>query len=203
MLRKTITAAALGLLAAACLTPGAMASNWKHHNTEIQQNKQITLTGTIKVQSVMMNSSVECQVTSQISLLSGTTTAVVTKFEPDLDEKDSTITQKCKAAGGLAFCQIHAVQPAALPWQAHNLTNEVRIIAQLTHISMTGGFCPTQTVTITEGTILSTPNQTKTVQTLTLGGCARLDVNKTEDPCSPVTGSLTILAPDAGTYSLE
>jgi hypothetical protein len=203
MMRKTIAAAVLCVFAAACLAPAATAQNWKHHNVEIQQNKQITLTGTVKIQSGGGANFVECQVTSQMSLLSGTTTAVVTKFEPDLDVKDTKVTDKCKGGGGLAFCQIHAVQPVALPWQAHNLTNEVRIIPQLTHISMTGGFCPAQTVTITKGTVLSTPNQPKTVSSLTLGGCVELDVGGTEFPCSPVTGTLSILAPDAATYSLE
>ncbi|HEX5928824.1 MAG TPA: hypothetical protein VFY48_05470 [Solirubrobacterales bacterium] len=200
-MKKTIAAAVLGVLAVVILAPAALGNNWKHHGEEITQNKQITMTGQVKVQGQL--GSVECQVTAQMSLLSGTTTAVMTKFEPDLDEAGSTVTQKCKTGGGLAFCQIHAVQPVALPWQAHNLTNEVRLLPQLTHVSMTGGFCAAKTATITEGTVLSTPNQPKTFSSFTLGGCARLDVNGMEDPCSPVTGTLNVLAPNAATYSLE
>lgn len=196
------TSMAMAVAAIALALPsGALAGPWKHHTQEIQQNRQITLTGSLKFQG--MGGEIQCEVTSQMTLLAGTSTAEVTKYEPDLDTQGTTVTGKCKTGGFIAGCQIHVVQPTGFPWVAHNETQKVQIKTKEIHISMTGAFCMAQSATITESTLFLTPNQPKTFQSFTVSGCANADVGAIKDPCASTSGTLNVLAPDAGTYSLE
>jgi hypothetical protein len=214
MLKKTILLAmAAAIVAAFAMPAAASASLWKHHAQAIPNDRQITLTGQAKFQGAV--GSVECQTTSQITLTAGTSTGNVTKFEPDLDEAGSTVTQKCKAGGFLAGCQIHSSVGENLPWVVHNTTQKIDVTSGSIRVGFTGGFCPGQSATVTppDGVnhfVTANPNQPHTVTSFELHGQVLVHVyNGAHDAAhtvqtgtATVTGTATILAPNAHTYSL-
>ncbi|HEX5928319.1 MAG TPA: hypothetical protein VFY48_02910 [Solirubrobacterales bacterium] len=217
MKRVAILAAALAAVTALAV-PTAASATWKHgHVNPIQQNVQIGFTGTnVKFQSGI--GGVECQTTSSVQFLAGQTTANIDTFVPH----PTDATTNCKGTGGLAFCQIHNVQPTNTPWVLHTIpdTTEVEITSGDIHSTPTGGFCPIEWITVTPtDTVhkITGKSQTHTVSTLELSGEVVVHVQTKGQPnqSSPhprngppdaltttVSGLLHVEEPNVNTYSI-
>jgi hypothetical protein len=223
MLKKTMMLAMAAAVVAAFAVPAtATANEWKHGAVNIVGNKQIDLTGQALFHSGVVGG-IECQTTAQLTALAGSGgTGNVTKFDTDLDEAGSTVTTKCKATGFLAGCQVHATQSTgtgggtllANPWVVHNPTTKaVEVTSGDIHISMTGGFCPGDTATVTPATLTATPNQPKNITSFALSGQVQVHILKNgvtqTTSTATVSGTQTIVDTGVGsqsrphTYGLE
>jgi len=213
MLKKIIMLATAAAVVAALVVPAAASAGlWKHHAQTLGTDAQLQLTGNTKTSGGP--GSIDCQVTVQLTLTAGSSTGNITQFIPDLDEAGSTVTSKCKAGGFLVACQVHLSEATELPWVVHNETQRLEITSGDIHLGITGGFCPAQAGTVTpvnaskEHTVTATPNQPKTVSSLSLSGSVEVHLyNGSATPfrseTATVSGTQTILAPNAATYSLE
>ncbi len=114
MLKKiTVLAMAVGVLAALAL-PTAASASWKHHQTPIQQNVTLDLTGFALFEGAL--GSVKCQITSQATFLAGQTTGIAHTFDAHPGDE----TQNCDAGGALNPCQIHNLTPQQnVNWTFH------------------------------------------------------------------------------------
>jgi len=171
----TILAMALGALAAFAL-PMSASAFWTKHHAAITENEQIQLTGQIFFQS--SNGGIDCQIQSNVTFEAGSTTGKATTFERLAGGTD---TERCKGTGGLAFCQIHNLEPTELPWIVHTVnsgqaTADVEVTFKTIHSQTTGGFCPASTTTVTPGTATFTPDNAQTTKKLTLSGQTKVDV---------------------------
>jgi hypothetical protein len=167
MLKKmTVLAMAVGVLAALAL-PASASAAWRHHQTAIQQDVQLGLTGQARFQGE--NGGIECQVTSKVKFLSGQTTGNVETFVPH----PTDATTNCKGLGALAFCQIHDVTPfgtinqSALlsttnPWTLHtaNYQTTQLVVDQDANKQITtlaNGSQHANVIVVTSGNITSQP----------------------------------------------
>jgi hypothetical protein len=201
MLKKlTVLAMAIGALAA--LAPASASATWDHHTTPIDQNQQLTFSGQARFQGGL--GGVECQVSSNAQFLAGQTTGNITSFVPG----PTSDTVNCKGTGGLVFCQVHNVSPTSFPWVFHTVQSpaSISITHGEIHSQATGGFCPITAITITAGTVTATPNQPETVSSIQLSGNASVHLTTSggsqDTENTTVSGTLSILAPNAGTYSI-
>jgi hypothetical protein len=213
MSKKTIMPAMIVAVTAALAAPAvATAGVWKHHGQAIQQNQQIQLTGQTKWSGGPVGS-IECQVTTTVTLEAGQQTGTVTQYDVDVDQAGSTVTSKCSANGFLVGCQLHVLQSTELPWVVHNETQRLQITSGDIDYTLTGAFCSGQRATMTPSNPASshfitwTPNQTKTVTSFTEAGQIAVDIYNGQQLVSSATagtsGTLTILAPNSHTFSLE
>ena len=157
MLRKmTVLAMALGALAALTL-PMPASANWTKHHKAIQQNEQVALTGTVGFAATAggaVQGGIVCQITSQAQGIAGTTTGVVTTFNPDPDSA-GTDTNRCAGNGGFALCQLHNLQPTGVTspgWTIHTNhtgTHDVTVTYSDIHSQTTGAFCPAKFLKVT------------------------------------------------------
>jgi hypothetical protein len=197
---KKSTVLALTISLAATLSLAATASaSWKHHQTAIQENVQIGLTGQARFQGAL--GAIECQVTARTTFQPGTTGLVETFVAHPTSD-----TTNCKGSGGLAFCQFHDLTAQGLPWTLH-ASGETTISVTSGGITSqaTGGFCPVKHVLVAAGTITATLNQANTISSGQLSGTLTTQLETTsgvKDSESVTTqGTLSIESPNAATYS--
>jgi hypothetical protein len=202
MLKKlTVLAVAIGAVAALAL-PASASAAWKHHSTPIATDQTVGFTGNVRFQGGL--GGVECQITSRTKFLAGQTTATAETFAPH----PTSDTTNCRGLGGLAFCQIHNLQPQAPNWTAHTVQSPVSVTVTTTtiHSQATGGFCPVTTISLTAGTVTLTPNQANTVSSATESGNLQAHLTTTSGTVDTETvstsGTLTIESPNAETYSI-
>jgi hypothetical protein len=207
--KTTVLAMALSVVAAMAL-PGTASAVWKHHNTAIQQDVQIGLTGTYGFQSESGGSS--CQITSAIKFFAGQTTGQVESFGPH----PTNATTNCTTSGGLSQCQVETEQPTNLSWPVHTTGT-----AQTPTIQITFGdihtdlikknlFCLYEHSTWTGGslTIHATPASGNTVTAFTISGSTQGHLyTDTANPMGTTTamtlgGTLNVESPNSGTYSI-
>jgi hypothetical protein len=192
MFRKTmILAMALGVVAAMALPAGAGAS-WKHGGVAIKENVQLPFTGTnIKFESQTIGGGLGCQVTSNVQFKAGQTTGTATSFtaHPTND------TTNCFGTGGLAFCQVHNLQPqTGFQWVIHTAgatTTSITITHGTITSTTTGGFCPVSHVHVAAGTVEGHADAHK-VSTIQITGKAHVIAGGLTDPAATVTGLLHI-----------
>ncbi len=199
MFKKTIVLAMAVGTVAAFASPTSASAVWGHKSTAIQQSATIGLTGTLKFTSES-GGVVECQVTYGIVLEPGSTGKVESL---GLDNK-GTATDKCKTGGNLSKCQVHEFQPTELPWTVHlSSFDTIRIEAGEIHVSITGSECPITKFTTTPGSVFATTSTPHVIGgTLTLSGNLQQDVFAGGKAAVTVGGSLTVEAPNSGTYEL-
>lgn len=206
MFRKTVVVAiAVGIVGVLAL-PISAAANWKHHNTSIQADTTIGLTGNLKFQGGL--GGVECQVTSRVKLYTEwvllQTTGTAETFVPH----PTSDTTNCKGHGGLTFCQIHNLSPQMPNWWIHTVQTPASISVTTTtiHSQATGGFCPVTTISLTAGTVTLTPNQPNTAISATLAGALQAHLTTSSGTVDretvTTTGTLSIESPNAHTYSI-
>jgi hypothetical protein len=212
MFKKAMALALASVLVGALALPASAAANvWKDHSQAIQENRQIQLTGQTQWTGSMGN--IGCQVTTTLTMTAGSSTGTVTQYVVDTDEAGSTVTSKCTASGGLAFCQLHSLEATELPWVAHNETQRVQITSGDISYTLTGAFCPAQKATMTPSNpanshfITWIPNNPHTITSFTESGQVAVDTYQgsgelVTSGTAGTNGSLQILAPNGGTYSL-
>lgn len=209
MIKKmTVLAMAVGIVAAFAL-PATASANWKHKGANIVQPVQIGFTGTnVAFQSSL--GGVECQITSRVQFNPGTTGIAETFVPHPVDA-----TTNCKGTGGLAFCQIHNVEPTNLPWTIHTSgATEIKITSGDIHSTPTGGFCPMEWLTVTPTTVTGIVDDHK-VSTVQLSGSVIVDAQTKGQQSNPhlrngaidqlnaqVSGLLHVESPNAGTYEI-
>lgn len=202
MLKKmTVLAMAVGVVAAMAL-PASAAAQWKHHSTAIQTNTTIGVTGNARFQGGL--GGVECQVTSRVKFVPGTT-GVAETFVPD----PTDATTNCKGLGGLSPCQIHNLTPQTeANWPVHTNTSvmTVQVNQSITSQATGGIFCLVKHIELTQGSVTFTPNQPSTVSSAQLQGSLPVDIqtnNGTKHQENvTVSGSLSVESPNAATYSI-
>jgi len=199
--KMTVLAMAVGVVAALAL-PASASADWKHHQTAIQQNQQIGLTGNIRFQGGL--GGVECQVTSAVTFEPGTS-GFISSFVPE----PTSDTANCKGLGGLVGCQVHNVAPTGFPWPVHTEANgSIDIEHGEIHSQSTGFFCPVKNITITEGTVVATPNEADTADNVQIHGKADVHlqtnsgVTHEEETTVSSNPTIAIEAPNANTYSI-
>lgn len=143
MFRRAGIFAAVVAVAALAL-PATASATWQHHNTQLQQNSLIELTGQFKYQGQVGN--IECQVVVPAQLIAGTTTANISAFDVDIQGSE-TVTDNCQVGGGLAnlgCTDVKAVTDEGLPWVAHaTSTQTIAITTGIIQTDLHGGiFCP-------------------------------------------------------------
>ncbi len=207
MFRKTMMLAMAAAVVAAFAVPATVAAaQWADGGVAITSPQQIQLTGQTKW-SGGITGSIECQVTTSLTLEPGET-GTVTQYDVDVDEAGSTITSKCTAGGALASCQLHSLQPTGLPWVVHNEGQRLNVTSGEIHYTLTGQFCPGQTATMTASNpaknhlITWTADNAKSVSFFTENGQVPVDT-AAGNATAGTSGKLTVLAPNAGTYGLE
>jgi len=201
--RLAVLAMAIGAMAAFGM-PASATANWKHHNTEIQQNVQIGLTGQVKFSTGLGEG--ECQFTAQAKFFPGQTTGALETFVPHPTDS----TTNCKGYGGYAPCQTHNLSPQVPNWTIHTGssggTAVILITTQPLTATPTGAFCPGKHILFTAGTIVATPNQANTFSSLALSGTllTHKQTNNGVVDTENVTmsGLLNVVAPNANTYSI-
>jgi hypothetical protein len=210
MLKKmTVPAMALGVVAA-MLVPGTASAAWKHHNTAIQQDVQIGLTGTAGFQSE--SGGISCQVPSQVKFLAGQTTALRETVVPH----PTSATTNCTTSGGLAQCEVEQVQPTNLNWTLHttgtaqaptiqetfgDIHTEIRkknIFCLFFHITITGGSKSWQP-TPTSGNTVTTFHVTGNTQAHTY---TNTEQQQGATPAVTFNETLDVESPNSGTYSI-
>ncbi len=201
--RLAVLAMAIGVMAAFAL-PASATANWKHHNTETQQDVQIGLTGQVKFATGFGEA--ECQFKAQAKFFAAQTTGVLETFIPHPTDS----TTNCKGYGAYAPCQTHNLTPQVPNWTIHTGSSGgnavILITTQALTATPTGAFCPGKHILFTGGTIVATPNQANTFSSLALSGTllTHKQTNSGELDTENVTisGLLNVVAPNASTYSL-
>ena len=209
MLRKTmvlVLAITLGALVAFALPASA---NWEHKKAKLLVQKTITLKGQVKFGTSL--GGIQCEITTALELIPGTTGFMET-FEPE----GGTTPEKCKGNGGLAFCQIHHLEPKGLPydttegtggWKIHTSgASSIEIINGLITVSLEDLFCPYPgTFSITPDTIIATPDKSFEFSSFNLSGALQADIKtsqgETQVAAQP-SGTLTVEGQDAKTYGV-
>ena len=168
-----------------------------HHAQQLQRNAQLQPTGNLKFSGGL--GSTVCQMTAQLPAIPGSSTA----------------NFPVQPGGFLVACQTHQVEATGLPWVVHNETQRLEITTGDIHLGLTGGFCPAQSGTVTPvnaakgHTVTATPNQPKTVSSFILSGTVEVHLYNApsqtpfRSETATTSGTLSILAPNAATYSLE
>ncbi len=197
MLRRT-TVLALVVGALVAVPAGAMAQ-WSHNTNPLTDNS-MELTGSFKFSSGIAGS-IECEMTGEAALEPGGTTGSTTKFAVDLDAEGATITSKCKAGGALSNCQVHAFEPAGLPWTLHTDTSKITITNGAINGVVTGQFCATENVTITASSFSAVPDNLHAMTKLTLEGTLQVD-SALGNFNTAILGTQTILGADSGYYGI-
>lgn len=203
MLRKTLLAA---LAAAALAVPAAATAEWKEHQTPIQTEQPVQLTGNYIVDAGGLGiGSINCQVKIDLRLKPGTTGEMIT-FAVDLDQAGSTVTSKCGTGGGLSLCQVHAMQGKGGPWSIHDQTAAIQVKQEAIEYSITGAMCMYKKIQLTPTTITATPkNQPNTIAELQVSGTGEAHAEKLNGQQittnMTVSGVWTIII-GANTYSL-
>ncbi len=191
MLKKiTMLVLAFGALAA---LPSVAMGAWTDKTAAVESKAEVGFTGQAKFSGGL--GSIECQTTSTTTLLPGTTGEVKTFHV------DGSPTEKCKTGGFLAGCQVHSVSATGLPWVAHSTGTAIDITVGEIHNSVTGGFCPVSSVTVTGGTAEITPDNAHGASSGTLSGSVTVDATG-EPSVSTVSGTQNVLAPSIGTYGI-
>jgi hypothetical protein len=219
--KMTVLAMALGVVAAMAL-PGTAAASWKHHDTAIQNDAHIGLTGQVGFQSGL--GGIACQITSTVTFFAGQTTGAADTFNPH----PTNATTNCVTSGGLAQCQVETVQPTDLPWTLHTSNHVIHRALQdqketttEPSIEVTFGdihgdlfkknlFCPFEHSTVTAGTAYFTPNPAdgKTITSVSLTGETQGHLySDTANPTGTtsgltLSGTLNVEAPNSATYSI-
>lgn len=170
-----MTLALAAMAVAACTAPIASA-NWTHKGAPIEENVSVSFTGQALFTSAVVGG-INCRTFAEAQFVSGTTTGTISKFEVDLAEAGSTVTNRCETSGPLGPCRVSAVQSTNLPWQVHSngadlvtiTTGEIDNVLE----SPQGGACGVvQQIRLTPGTVTATipGGQTQGVEQVTLSG---------------------------------
>jgi hypothetical protein len=201
-MKKLMTLSLAVVALAACSLPAmARAEVWTDGGVPIEADDTVFETGPWIWQGGAAGT-VECQMTLEYTVHAGQTTAQVKKVEVDLDQAGSTVTQKCKGAGGMAFCQIHAMEAQNLPWTMHNVGPKAVITVGGWKTTLTGGFCPVTTITITAGEVTATPDNPSGISSFTHSGTLQGHLSSGGSVSGNVSGKFDVLAPDTGTFGL-
>jgi hypothetical protein len=210
MLKKMAMAAmALGVVAAMAL-PGTASAAWKHHDTAIQNDAHIGLTGQVGFQSGL--GGIACQITSTVTFFAGQTTGAADTFDPH----PTNATTDCVGSGGLSQCQVETVQPTNLAWTLHTTGTAQAPTIQLTfgdiHFDLIKKnlFCPYEHSTWTAGSLILTPTPANgnTVTSFSVSGSTQAHLySDTANPqgttaALTLSGTLNVEAPNIGTYSI-
>jgi hypothetical protein len=189
MFRKTmILAMAVGIVAAMAL-PASAGASWKHNGVATQQNVQLPFTGTnIKFESQTIGGGLGCQVTSEVTFEPGTTgKAKSFKAHPTSD------TTNCFGTGGLAFCQVHNLQPqTGFQWVIHTAgatTTSITITHGTITSQTTGGFCPFSHLDLTPGTLEGHADAHK-FSTIQITGKAHVIIGGQTEASATISGLL-------------
>ncbi|HEX5928092.1 MAG TPA: hypothetical protein VFY48_01730 [Solirubrobacterales bacterium] len=201
--KMTVLAMAVGVVAALAL-PASASATWKHHQSAIQSNAQLGLTGQARFQGTL--GGIECQVTSRAVFIAGQTTGTAETFVPH----PTSDTANCKGLGGLAFCQTHNLTPQAPGWTFHTIVvngvAKIQVTTTTITSQTTGGFCPVKHISLAGGEVTLDPAQDETVSSASLSGTlgAQLQTNDgtIDSESVTVSGTLNVESPNAATYSI-
>jgi hypothetical protein len=205
MLRKTLVLA-IALAASAMLSlPSAASAEWLHHETPINEDAELGLTGSTRFQGSL--GGVECQVTSTVLLTAGQTNGSMETVVPH----PTSETSNCKGLGGLAFCQVHDLTPQAPKWPLHKTTAIKFLKISITWGNpiviqkLAGGFCPAKKITLTPTLAIATSAEESTVSSFELSGETQAHIETTsgatDSQAVQLGGTLNIETPNADTYS--
>jgi hypothetical protein len=176
MFKKVMMLAVAAAALVAFAIPATASANWQDHNTALQANANIQVTGQAKFQGEVGN--VECQTVSAVQLTSGTTTADVSTFEVDVTGTE-TVTDNCQVGGGLASLgctDVATVTTAGLPWTAHaTSTQTVAVTTGTIQNHLHGGFFCPKTIQLTPGTVHITTTTASTWTEGQLSGTLQAD----------------------------
>ena len=168
MLRKMTVLAMAAVVAAAMALSGAASANWKHHQTPIQKDVQLGLTGQISFQGGI--GKLECQITSRVVLEPGHTGLMETFVPHPIGEKTN-----CVGSGSLVGCQLQKLTPQTINWKFHTETDPIYITTENLTSTTTGAFCPVKHILTTPDVITATTNLFSTFSNVTLSGSQQLD----------------------------
>ena len=170
--------------------------SWTHNHVPLIENKQIGLTGSLQLATA--TGAIQCQLTYALQLQGGGSTGSIQSMVPD----NGTVGEKCKGAGGYAFCQLSKLEPVGLPWTVHaSATPSIAITMGQVNVAMSGFLCPT-TFTLTPHTQNAAPDNAATIGALTFSSSAPADVGGAATTTT-VTGALSVEAPNAGTFGIS
>lgn len=195
-----LTAAAVTALG---LPTAASAEEWTDEGVAIQQNETVLHTGNWQISGGLAGT-IQCQLTVEFTMIAGTGLGEVKKYEVDLDQTGQ-VTQKCATAGTTAFCQIHKMEALNLPWliEIKEGGKHWHITSKGWSTSLTGAFCPTSSIVVTEGTVTGTPDSPSGVSSYEMSGTVPADINGSQTPTElTVGGGMNVLEPDTGTFGL-
>jgi len=182
----------VAMVAAMALPAAAPAANWKHSGVDITQKKTIALTGT-----VAFAGGVHCPEVKAVVDLEPGSTGTVTSF--DIEDTSKCTTSDALAAIGCKTVTAHKMDGT---WVVHDNGTSIGLDGFKLTVTYEGtGLCVSPIVVEYRDKfatqIVMTPNNVNSIGSLTLSGEMTSGGNSLA-----VSGTLNVLAPNAGTYGL-
>jgi hypothetical protein len=169
-MRKAILLALAAAIVAMLAIPGSASAAWTKDHLAITESKELEITGT-NIQFAGAFGAYECNTISKVHFTAGTTTGLITTFEPDGAATNKAV---CKGTGPQAQCEVHKFTPEKLPWVIHTVgknalgESTVSITSEEIKTSNTGFLCLSPKLTL--GTVHVSSSETNTTSTAMLSG---------------------------------